>query len=93
MNAIKRPKLISCCATRHLGIRKKKRSLLSSTHGCSAALSMSPIQFVGHVLTRLRRAEAIRKQAEQSDTFEQVTDELTLLIPDDVVDANASYWC
>lgn len=49
----------------------------------AAQHDMSPAQFVEHVLTRLRRAEAIRERAEQSDTFERVTDEFTLLMPDD----------
>lgn len=47
---------------------------------------MSPAQFIEHMLTRLRRAEAIRKCSEQSDTFEQVTDEIRLLMPEPVTD-------
>ena len=43
--------------------------------------NMSPAQFIEHMLERLRRAEAIHERAKQSDTFERVTDERTLLIP------------
>ena len=51
---------------------------------------MSTAQFVEHVLARLRRAEAIRECAEQSDTFERATDEFMLLMPDDETTGEAN---